>query len=53
MEKILTSIKNRIAWVEKEKDNLTNNEQKFIAGNLKAIDDELARCMLLHMAINK
>ena len=52
MNKVLKSIKNRIAWVEKEKDSLSNNEQEYITRNLKAIDDELARCMLLHMAIN-
>ena len=53
MEKVLTAIKNRIEWIEQEEGNLTDHEKKLLMHNLKAIDDELARCMLMHMAISK
>jgi hypothetical protein len=53
MEKILTSIKNKIAWVEKEQDSLSEREKQTIMLNLKLIDNELARCMLLHIAVNR
>ena len=53
MEKILTSIKNKIAWVEKEQDSLSDTEKRNITANLQLIDSELSRCMLLHIAVNR
>lgn len=53
MQNIIQAIKNRIEWVEREEGNLTEHEKELLTQNLKRIDDELARCMLLHMAVSR
>lgn len=50
---IITSIKKRIAWIEKEEGNLTEAELLSIEGRLKTVDGELARFIMVHKAVNR
>ena len=53
MEEIIKALRNRIDWIEKEKDKLTEYEKGIIRQNLTEINTTLKRCMLTHFAINK
>ena len=53
MIETIKSIKDKMAWLEKEEGNIIEKERDNIMHRLKEFDGDLKRSILLHMAINK
>ena len=53
MEEVITSIKNRIDYLKKTSEKLTESQKDNITIELKRADDILKRVSLLCMAVSK